>query len=131
MLDNLSPHVNVVVQVLKDKQVLDTTLSDGQGNYSLSLLGKGEHTLRCHVLDGYVYYNAEAKVLTTQTVAGKINFKGQTQTRIDFHFASFKKGNWRTYSTADGLMDNEITTIGQDENGVMWIGHDYGLSLYD
>ncbi|HIO37693.1 MAG TPA: hypothetical protein EYN27_01920, partial [Rhodospirillales bacterium] len=131
MLDNLSPHVNVVVQVLKDKQVVDTTLSDGQGNYSLSLLEKGEHTLRCHVLDGYLYYNPEAKVLTTQTIAGKVNFKGQTLTRIDFHFAPFKKGAWKHYDYLDGLASASVTKIYQAEDRTLWIGTTNGISHYD
>ena len=131
MLDNLSPHVNVVVQVLKDKQVLDTTLSDGQGNYSLSLLEKGMYTLRCHVLEGYLYYNAEAEVLTTQTMAGKINFKGQALTRIDFHFAPFKKGTWKHYDYLDGLASTSVTKIYQAEDHTLWIGTTNGLSHYD
>ena len=91
MLDGMSLHANVVVQVLKGKQVVDTALSDEQGNYSLSLLEKGEYILRSHVLDGYIHYNSETKALTTQTVAGKVNFTGQALTRIDFHFAPLKK----------------------------------------
>jgi ligand-binding sensor domain-containing protein len=40
-------------------------------------------------------------------------------------------GRWRTYTTADGLADNDVKVIAVEENGHIWVGAYYGVSEYD
>jgi len=58
-------------------------------------------------------------------------------TKIEFRFASFKKGTWRTFNYLDGLPSNDLCVgcpgaICQDRDGVMWFAADGGgVSGYD
>jgi len=40
-------------------------------------------------------------------------------------------GDWTTFTTDDGLAGNVITSIIQDEQGILWIGGMEGLTRYD
>ena len=50
---------------------------------------------------------------------------------IDFRFAPFKKGMWKTYTYLDGLASNDVRAIYCDSDGVMWFGTEGGVSRYD
>ena len=39
--------------------------------------------------------------------------------------------NWFLYTTEDGLIDNGVTAIVQDQQGFMWFGTNKGISKYD
>jgi len=40
-------------------------------------------------------------------------------------------GSWTTFTTSDGLASNVVTSIIQDEQGILWIGGAEGLTLFD
>ena len=63
MLDDKTPHVAVVVQVVTpasggrdEPTVVATTLSDDSGRYQFQNLKQGRYQVRCYTLKGYVYY---------------------------------------------------------------------------
>jgi len=56
---------------------------------------------------------------------------GRSLKGIDFRFAPFKKGTWKTYTFLDGLAGNYVGAIYGDPGGVMWFGTSDGLSRYD
>lgn len=43
----------------------------------------------------------------------------------------FDGENFTNYTTADGLVDNEISAIIRDKNGFLWVGTEGGLSRFD
>lgn len=48
-----------------------------------------------------------------------------------FTAAQYADGNFTRYSVKDGLSDNTITSLQQDDQGYMWIGTDAGLNRFD
>ena len=41
------------------------------------------------------------------------------------------KGQWQTYNTSDGLINNWVFSIVQDERGILWIGTSAGVCQYN
>ena len=120
--DHEIPHVAVLVQAVREGEVVDTTLSDAAGRFSLLDLKPGEYQVRCQTPSEYIY-----------PIEGKAHqvFAGETL-QIHFHIRPFKKGTWRHYNTLNGLVDNDVTTIYRTSDGVMWFGTDGGgVSVYD
>ncbi|MFC1715538.1 two-component regulator propeller domain-containing protein, partial [Candidatus Poribacteria bacterium] len=50
---------------------------------------------------------------------------------IDFQFAPFKKGVWRTHNYLDGLASDRVYAIASDATGSIWFGTHDGISRYD
>jgi len=133
MLDDVTPHVAVPVQAICNGEVMVTTLSDESGKYQFINLKPGQYQIRYHSLDNYVYYHSsisftgEVEHPTTLTVE-----RGKKLANIDFRFAPFKKGTWKTYTTLDGLAENWVLDIHQDPDGTMWFAtNGGGVSRYD
>ena len=145
MLDGLTPHVAVPVQAIRDGRAMATVLSDERGGYQFTDLKPGSYRLRCQVLGGYVYYRTtddklrvtlyeEESLEPAVEEAGEMLHieHGKSPQNVDFRFASFKKGTWRTYDTLDGLAHSRVSAIHRDLDGVMWFGTtDGGVSRYD
>ena len=120
--DHTTPHIAVLVQTVRDGEVVDTTLSDEMGRFSFTNLKPGQYQVRCQTPMGYVY---PVEGETHQVTAGETH-------QVHFHISPFKKGTWRHYDTLDGLADNDITAIHRTPDGVMWFGTDGGgVSVYD
>ena len=133
MLDDTTPHVAVPVQVICDGEVAATTLSDKAGRYQFTSLKPGRYRVRCHILDGSVYYGEAGSMVMDESRAIFLQVRhGVAHSNIDFRFAPFKKGTWKTYDTLDGLADNFILSFYCDPDGVMWFGTvNGGVSRYD
>jgi len=141
MLDDATPHVAVPVEALSNGQVMTTTLSDEKGRYRFINLKPGQYQVRCQVLGGYVYYRVTQHALRftfydspeTEKDAGEIlSFEeGRTLKNINFRFAPFKKGTWRTYTSLDGLGNNFVYALHDDPDGLLWFGTIGGVSRYD
>ena len=135
MLDNKTPHVGVSVQAVtaspdanSEPIVAATTLSDEGGRYQFINFKQGQYRVRCYTGNRYVYYgdNASAddgKVLQVE--------RNKTLKNIDFHIPPVKKGIWKHFTTLDGLVDNAVWSVHQDNDGVMWFGTERGVSKYD
>ena len=150
MLDDRTPHVAVVVQAVVTRrgdpspQPVATALTDENGRYQLVNLKPGWYQLRCQVLGGYVYYRATGDALRVMRYAEETSvveedageslyIRGRkTLENIDFRFAPFKKGTWKSYKYFDGLADNDVHVVHQDADGNMWFGtQSGGVSRYD
>ncbi|MFC1714943.1 two-component regulator propeller domain-containing protein [Candidatus Poribacteria bacterium] len=141
MLDDKTPHVAVPVEAIRDGEVVDLVLSDESGEYQFVNLNPGQYQVRCQVLEGYVYYRAIDDALQVTPYdpqpagkdAGEVLYVGRSRPleNIDFRFAPFKKGTWRTYIYLDGLAGNRVVAIHRDPDGVMWFGTWDGVSRYD
>ena len=55
MLDDVTPHVAIVVQAVSEGKAVATTLSDEAGKYQFVNLKPGKYQVRCYMLNGYVY----------------------------------------------------------------------------
>ena len=132
MLDDMTPHVAVVVQAIMvdsdgpSDRPSATTLSNDRGQYRFVNLKPGWYQVRCYTMDGYVYYGEGGEPISLHAESGS------TLKNIDFHFAPFKKGTWKTYTYLDGLAHNVVWTIHADPDGVIWFGTEAGgVSRYD
>lgn len=47
---------------------------------------------------------------------------------VAFHYSEFTKWDWIAYTTADGLIDNNVISIVKDFEGDWWFGTEKGLS---
>lgn len=120
--DHGTPHVAVLVQAVKDGEVVDTRLSNAAGWFSFANLKPGQYQVRCQTPAGYVYL-VEGE--THQVAVGET-------LQIHFHLSPFKKGTWKHYDTLDGLADNDVAAIYRTPAGVIWFGTDGGgVSVYD
>lgn len=134
MLDNITPHVSVVLQAVQSGKVVATTLSDESGRYSFANLTPGDYQVRCYTSRGYVCYQKRGndKTRELEKVDTLHVESSKTLKDIDFRFAPFKKGVWRHYSTLDGLAHNTVNRIHIAPDGFMWLGTDGGgISRYD
>ena len=135
MVDGFTPHVAVPVQALRvglgGPEVVATTLSDKGGRYQFVNLKPGRYMVRCQILGGYVYY-----AMPPQQAPDRVppvswaNDKGSlldigpdtALAGVDFRFAPFKKGVWRTYNALHGLDDSHVYAIHGSTDGVLWAG---------
>ncbi len=132
MLDHATPHVAVPVQVVRDGEVVATTLSDERGKYQFTNLERERYQVRCQVLGGYVYYGEGGSTVTDEDRAVFLQVKnGIIRDNIDFRFAPFKKGTWKTYNYLDGLAHNVVRFIYRSPGGFLWFGTRDGVSRYD
>lgn len=142
MLDDTTPHVAVVLQAVKidnrqlsidNPEIAATTLSNENGEYEFANLKPGPYQVRCYTLSGYIYYQQEKNCTTEASGATSLPVNsGQTLSGIDFRFAPFKKGIWKTYTAVDGLADNSVYDIHQTPDGHMWFATGGGgVSRYD
>ena len=120
--DHTTPHGAVLVQAIRDGELVNTTLSDEMGRFSFTNLKMGQYRVRCQTPMGYVY---PVEGETHQITAGE-------RLEVHFHISPFKKGTWKHYDTLDGLADNDVTALYRTSDGVMWFGTDGGgVSVYD
>ncbi|MBI1925298.1 response regulator, partial [Candidatus Poribacteria bacterium] len=140
----------------EQSEVVATALSDEGGKYQFINLKPGRYYLRCQVMGGYVYYGSPP--LSSPRGRGDTSSlppsprprgdkggggegqgggqilqvqPGKTLENIDFQFAPFKKGTWKTYNALDGLASNNVQAIHQDMKGAIWFGTHGGVSRYD
>ena len=136
MLDNMTPHVAVVVQAViptldskEEPVVVATTLSDESGKYQFLNLKPGDYQVRCYTGE-YVYFGQK-----TPTMKGPILRveRDKKLNNIDFRFPPFKKGVWRHYTRLDGLVHNTVNIIYVDPEGFLWLGTEVGggISRFD
>lgn len=134
MLDDTTPHVSVVVQAVMAGDTAERpvakALSDGSGKYRLINLKPGTYQVRCYTLNGYLYYSKDGPVDASHATSLQVQ-SGKTLDSIDFRFAPFKKGTWKTYTCIHGLADSQVNVIYRDSDGVMWFGTLDGVSRYD
>ena len=139
MLDDITPHVAIPVQAIRDGKVIATTLSDEWGKYRFINLKPGQYQVRCQIMKGEIYFVEKGLHSMSPRDATLLKVeRGKTLKGIDFRFAPFKKGTWKHYTTADGLPSLMIGKIYQDSDGKLWFGttpfgwlKGNGVSRYD
>jgi signal transduction histidine kinase/DNA-binding response OmpR family regulator len=106
-------------------QIAITTLSDESGKYQFVNLRPGRYHVRCYTGREYLYYSSPSgeDLLLVE--------RGKTFSDVNFRFAPFKKGTWRSYTYLDGLASNKVYAIQSDGMGNLWFGTAEGLSRFD
>jgi hypothetical protein len=120
-----APNGNVATVKPEDgsgDEVLATALTDAKGSFNLIGLHSGSYRVRVHTPGQFVYYRGGQPVNLGPAARVK---------DIEFRIAPFKKGTWRTYSTADGLPGNDVRSIVQEPEGALWFGTSGGIARFD
>ncbi|MBI4327056.1 MAG: hypothetical protein HY674_17595, partial [Chloroflexi bacterium] len=135
-----TPHVAVPVQLLSaTNEVVATVLSDASGRFTFTNTPPALYRVRCQVLGGYRYLGVDRKITYGELASPaalrearnvRVN-PGQSVEKADFTFAPFKKGTWRTYTTADGLPGGRVWAIYSAPDGALWFGTSGGLARFD
>lgn len=142
MLDEeKTPHDAVAIQAVSVRSsiVASTVVSGSDGKYRFVNLRSGEYRLRCQVIDGYIYYQDTDETLIMTPYESDTGDEGdiltveqlQTVSDINFHFAPFKKGVWKTHTYLDGLAGEQVSSTCIPSDGTIWIGTHGGISRYD
>jgi len=137
MLDDETPHAGVAVQAIRDAQVVSKVFSDERGTYRFVHLEPGTYQVRCQVLGGYVYYGSSTNDNNAKLVGEEVRETLPVENDkklegIDFRFARFKRGVWRSYNAFDGLPSNNVQALCRASDGMMWFGtHHSNVSRYD
>jgi signal transduction histidine kinase/CheY-like chemotaxis protein/ligand-binding sensor domain-containing protein len=90
-------------------------------SYRFLNLPPGEYSLRLHLPDGQIEYQ-EGKTLRVE--AGKT-------VSADFQVTPFRKGQWRRYSTANGLPSNQIFDLQFAADGTLWLATANGIGRFN
>ncbi|MGA2658129.1 MAG: response regulator [Verrucomicrobiota bacterium] len=89
--------------------------------YRFLNLRPGDYRVRIHVPDAQIEYH-QGEVL--HVAAGKT-------VTADFQVASFRKGRWRRYSTANGLPSTRVYDVHFAPDGSLWLATQNGVSHFD
>ena len=54
-----------------------------------------------------------------------------TDMGVGFHFSEYTKWDWEVYTSADGLVNDEVLSVVRDFSGNWWIGTAEGISMFD
>ncbi|MCF7730747.1 MAG: response regulator [Akkermansiaceae bacterium] len=90
-----------------------TTLSDARGRFRFPQVPPGRYTLRAHVPGGFAEWE-QGRELSVEA--------DKQQANLDFTFAPFKQGRWKTYAHQDGLPADSVTAVFQAADGALWFG---------
>jgi PAS domain S-box-containing protein len=105
--------------------VEQASTTDDRGVFQFINLRPGSYRIRCQVPGGFLYHT---NVAVAEAVASA--GAGSPQS-VDFRFAPFKKGTWRTFDYQQGLVHNTVRQMAFDSEGVMWLATEGGVSRYD
>jgi len=131
MMDNMTPHVSVPVQAVRNGVLVATAISDEKGKYNLVNLKAGMYRIRCQVKNGYAYYGGNKTVRSVSSAVPVWSEPGRIRGSVDLRFPSLKKGTWRNYTYLDGLPSRKIHAIQGDPDKGVWLATADGVYLYD
>jgi signal transduction histidine kinase/CheY-like chemotaxis protein/ligand-binding sensor domain-containing protein/protocatechuate 3,4-dioxygenase beta subunit len=109
--------------------IVARALTDEAGRFDFPNLKPGAYQLRAQVLGGSAWCES-GRIYFTRSDMSAADFAKLKS--IDFQLAPFKKGQWTTYDSRDGLPSNEIRKFWSDESdGSIWIATMGGVSRFD
>ncbi len=135
MLDDSAPHVALPVQALAAKgdsqgpTVVATVLTDARGEFRFVNLRKGDYRIRCLTDHGYLYHGGAGGFADATIV--KVD-PGVPVAGLRLKFAPMKRGNWKSYTSTEGLPQLSANKIARGPDGCIWFGDiSGGLSRFD
>ena len=98
-----------------------TAISDEAGKCRFVNLLPGNYKLRLHLPDNALDYHSGEAV---EAAPGKA-------TEVTFQVAPFHKGQWRRYTTANGLPSNSAWDLQFAADGMLWVATGNGVARFD
>jgi signal transduction histidine kinase/CheY-like chemotaxis protein/ligand-binding sensor domain-containing protein len=102
--------------------ILACASTDEKGEFRFINLRPGLVQVRIHTPNRHVSYQ-EGKVFS-------ISNENPLE-KVEFKTAPFKKGTWKSYTVADGLVGNTVNKIAFAPDGAVWFGTASGASRFD
>jgi protocatechuate 3,4-dioxygenase beta subunit len=100
----------------------DTVLTDVSGKARFLNLRPGKYRVRLHLPDVHLDYHSGEAV----TVAS-----GQPPAEVAFTIAPIHKGQWRRYTSAQGLPSDHVTDLHVAADGIVWMATAEGVASFD
>ena len=109
MLDSSTPHVSLVMQAIKDGKVLQTVLTDNNGEFKFTFNAHQSCVIRIHMLEFFAYYHKNLDYTLSEEQASLIDLGSNRILHMgDILVPRFIKGNWTQYHPTDGLADTYL-----------------------
>ena len=93
-------------------EIIETVFSDAEGLFRFVNLLPGDYRIIC--ANYYDSLDREEKLLPVQ--------EGAAPHELHIRIPPVKKGFWRSWTSFDGLPHNQVTQIGEGNDGMLWIG---------
>src|SRR5262249_25582936 len=93
---------------------------DKDGSFRFVNLRPGKYQVRCQSALGQVYYGS-GRDQTSSPASIDVETR-RTHPGVDFRIPETKKGIWRTYAVAKGLVQQRAATVWRHPDGILWIG---------
>lgn len=122
-----APQPGVVIEARLGNAVVAYTTSLQTGDYVLSVPEAGAFTIVCRApraalsSEVQVFSNRSKPYSVNAPVAVNLNH-GQVISGLNFQFSLDKGGNWKSFSSFDGLGSNIIKDMHEADDGTLWIG---------
>ena len=132
MLDKETPHASLVMQAIEGTLVLQTVLTDDEGNFQFTFDKPISFRIRIHSLKEYMYYHKGQNYTISYADGSVIQVDSNSDLSLGHIFLPrIIKGKIKQYHPVDGLADAYCTSILRDQRGQMWIGTEGGFSFFE
>ena len=108
--------------------VVDTVLTDEQGNFKFPIVKPGAYQVRAQIPGGRAWYEA-GRILFADPDATEAARAGLTN--LDLRVAPFSKGRWKKFGVLDGLRANLTGRNLFTSDGALWNHAVLGLARFD
>ncbi len=110
-----------------------TALTGLDGGYDLGRLPPGEYRVRCHGWGEFIEHPEPVRFPNPEADTRNASLPHREAVARDFRFASFRKGNWKVYSSRDGqgILVDKLYAIEQSPDGFLWMASALGVARFD
>ena len=131
------PHVNVLIQAVRNGALVASGKTNSRGAYSLELSSTGQYEVQCALPETpskrieFVPSDQTSPSLLDSSAEFQIRSGGKIRD-VNLQSAPPNRGFWRTFSSFDGIGSDNISAIAESRDGSLWIGTwGSGISHYD
>ena len=108
--------------------VVDTVVTDEQGNFKFPNVKPGVYQVRAHIPGGRAWLDA-GRVLYVNPEAS--DAERARLANLDFRLAPFIHGHWKRFGVADGLPSAQVFRVMFAQDGAAWFATSGGISRFD
>jgi len=108
--------------------VVDTVLTDEQGNFKFPNVKPGAYQVRAQIPGGRAWLDA-GRILYVNPEAS--DAERARLANLDFRLAPLTQGHWRRFGVADGLPSGQVYRVMFARDGAAWFATPGGIARFD